>query len=229
MIYCARSAPKRKSNRRCIILDRTSPIPLYHQISEAILEPIRNGDLKPGDPIPTEQELIKTYGVSRITVRRAIYELENQGYVIRRQGLGTYVAPSGVRRGAANLSGFSEEIASWGMKPESKLIALRREPASASLAGRFEVPEGHPIWYIERLRYADRLIIALNVSYLNLSEEIDITEERLAEIGSLWTLLEEEGISIVDSNRTIEAIVGCVAAGLAPHLLWWVPIWAKPV
>jgi len=192
--------------RRSAILDRNSPIPLYHQISEAILHSIRKGQLKPGDTIPTEQELIKSYSVSRITVRRALQELEKGGYLIRKQGLGTYVAPSGVRRGAMQLSSFTEETASWGMKPKSKLLALRQEPAPDFIAERFEIPSGQQICYVERLRIADDLIIALTISYLNLPPEIELNPERFEETGSLWAILEHDGLIIADVDRTIGAI-----------------------
>jgi GntR family transcriptional regulator len=188
------------------MLDRTSPVPLYHQISEAILAPIRNGELKPGDAILTEQELIQAFGVSRITVRRAIHELEIRGYLIRKQGLGTFVAPPDVKRGATQLKGFSEDITSRGMKPKSKLLSLRQEPATAILAQKFDIDTGDTLWFVERLRYADEKIIALNLSYLNLPVNIKLDSQMFGATASLWGIIETLGIRISDIDRAIEAI-----------------------
>lgn len=73
-------------------LDRTSPIPLYRQIKEVILEWMRCGELMPGARLPPERELVRRFGVSRLTVRQAISELASEGVVYRIQGSGTYVA-----------------------------------------------------------------------------------------------------------------------------------------
>src|SRR5579863_1888906 len=68
------------------------PMPLYHQLKQIVRSEIERGMYKPGDRLPSEPELIQRYGVSRITVRQALTELENEGVVVRRHGKGTYVA-----------------------------------------------------------------------------------------------------------------------------------------
>lgn len=72
-------------------LHKESTVPLYRQLKEILKEAIRRGEFRPGDRLPTEMELCETFGVSRITVRQALNELANEGFLYRQQGSGTFV------------------------------------------------------------------------------------------------------------------------------------------
>lgn len=187
------------------MLDRNSPIPLYHQLSELLLGQILDGRLQPRDAIPTERELVDTHAVSRITVRRAISELESRGFVQREQGRGTFVRPPQVHRLASRLTSFSEEIAARGMVPGAQLLSFRREPAPGRVAHELQLESGAPVWMIERLRLADSEAIVVNVSYLSLPGNTQLTEEEICAEVSLWALLASKGIPMVEATRTIEA------------------------
>ncbi len=188
------------------MLDRASPIPLYHQLSQSLLTQITNGKLSPGDALPPERELTATYNVSRITVRRAVDELENEGYVRREQGKGTFVASPRIQRGILKLTSFSEDIAALGMTPGSKLLTLRREPAQARVARELSLDKGDEVWFVERLRFADSDVIGLNLSYLSLPQDITLSHSELEEEVSLWKLLAEKGIVLSESDKVIGAI-----------------------
>jgi len=188
-------------------LERNSPLPLYHQLFELLLGQIVGGQIKPHEAIPTELELSEMYGVSRITVRRALDELERRGYIQRERGRGTFVSPAHVQRAAAKLTSFSEEIEARGMRPGGRLLALRREPAAGRIAHELQVEPGTPVWMVERLRLADGECIVLNLSYLHLPDSITLTEEELTRETSLWSILERKGIRMVAADKTIEATV----------------------
>lgn len=188
------------------MLDRASPIPLYHQLSQSLLAQITTGELSPGDPLPSERELTGTYHVSRITVRRAITELEDEGYVRREQGKGTFVAPPGIQRGILKLTSFSEDILALGMTPGSELLTLRREPAQARVARELGLNEGDEVWFVERLRFADSDVVGLNLSYLSLPQDVTLTEDDLRQEVSLWKLLADKGILFSKSAKVISAI-----------------------
>jgi GntR family transcriptional regulator len=188
------------------VIDRSSPIPLYHQLSELLLNQIVEGQLRPGEAVPTEQELIESHKVSRITVRSAMAELERSGFVRREQGRGTFVAPPRIQRGIARLTSFSEEIVARGMHPDTRLLTLRRQPATGSEARTLSVEEGHTIWYVERLRLADSEPIALSTSHLNLPPPLGLTESELESESSLWAILKGKGMTFAEADRTIEAI-----------------------
>ena len=188
------------------MIDRNSPVPLYHQLSEILLSQIASGLFRPGDAIPTEKELIRTYGLSRITVREAIEELVKRGYVRREQGRGTFVAPPRIQRGVARLTSFSEEIAARGMRPGSRLLTLRQESATGRVAKELQVEEGTPVWFVKRLRLADDEIITINLSYLRLPNGVALTAAELEEEVSLWKLLQKKGVTLAEASKTIEAI-----------------------
>jgi GntR family transcriptional regulator len=188
------------------MLDRRSPIPLYHQLSQSLLAQITNGEFKAGDTLPPERELTQAFDVSRITVRRAIDELENEGYVRRVQGKGTFVAPPRIQRGILKLTSFSEDIAALGMEPGSKLLTLRREPAQRRVARELHLGEEATVWFVERLRFADSDVIGLNLSYLSLPADVTLTREELEEEPSLWKVLAEKGIVLSEADKVIGAI-----------------------
>lgn len=188
------------------MLDRRSPVPLYHQLSQSLLTQITNGEFSPGDALPPERELTTVYDVSRITVRRAIDELESEGYVRREQGKGTFVAPPRIQRGILKLTSFSEDIRALGMTPGSKLLTFRREPAQARVAKELRLQDGEEVWFVERLRFADSDVIGLNLSYLSLPQGVKLSQHELEEEVSLWKLLAEKGVLLAESDKVIGAI-----------------------
>ena len=103
-------------------LSMDSDIPLYSQLVSIVKRNISAGTLVPGDLLPSEAELCKTFDISRSTVRQAIGALESEGLVVRKQGRGTFVAEPKVRRRTENVYSFTSEISSMGMTPSSTLI-----------------------------------------------------------------------------------------------------------
>lgn len=108
-----------------ISLERTSTKPLFAQVAQSLSAAIASGDFRPGQQIPTEPEPATTYGVSRITIRRAIEELCQHGLLIKRQGKGTFVRESKTARKIAHISSFSESCRASSMVPSAEV--LRRE------------------------------------------------------------------------------------------------------
>jgi GntR family transcriptional regulator len=184
----------------------TAEIPLYRRIEEDVLAQITEGDLQPGDMIPPERELCEHYGVSRITVRRAISELETRGYVRRQQGKGTYVSRTRIQREMGRLLSFSEEMEAQGHVPSSKLLNLQHRPADKSIGSLLKLGEGEPIWIVERLRLADDEVISLSVSCLHLPLAVYLTPLELKGQSSLWSLLASKGVHITEGNTTVRAI-----------------------
>jgi DNA-binding GntR family transcriptional regulator len=187
-------------------LDRSGDIPLYRRIEKDLLTQILEGRLEPGQVIPAERELCDHYGVSRITVRRAIRELETSGYIQRRQGKGTFVSRSRIRREMGRLISFSEELRIQGRVPGSRLLNLQHRPADSAIATLLHVQEGDPIWIVERLRFADGEVASVSISYLHLPPEIYLTPMELSEESSLWAVLERKGIVISEADTTVRAI-----------------------
>jgi len=187
-------------------IDRNAPVPLYYQLKLILLNMINEGELQVGDLIPTEKELGEKYDLSRITVRAAIQELVQEGYLERRQGIGTFVAEPKLRRGIGNLTSFSMDMSRAGHKPGSLLLEFGIEKAIGAVATALKIPEGQNVWLIERLRTVDDEPISHSISYLNLPKEVVLTKEQLEKEVSLWALLEEMNIIITEVEDTVQAI-----------------------
>lgn len=138
------------------------PSPLYQQIYEEIQSSIETGEYVEGQMLPTEKELIEKYGVSRITVRRAIEDLCADGYLIKRQGKGTFVAPPHMSRAflQSNLvQSFTDLCASVSVKPGAHVISREIVPAREQEREFLGLPEGALLLYIKRIRTADDMAI----------------------------------------------------------------------
>ena len=106
-------------------LDESNSIPLYLQLKNTIKDLINSGEIQKGDRIPSEFELCKKYNVSRITVRNALSELESEGYLIKKQGKGTFVTKPKIFRPLEDTVGFTESCKNAGV--DSTSIVLKKE------------------------------------------------------------------------------------------------------
>src|SRR5438093_11585839 len=92
-------------------IDKQSPIPMYYQIMNQLREKIAEGEYSPHSTLPPERELVEIYQVSRMTIRQAITELVNEGLLVRRKGIGTFVAPPKIEQTLNSLTSFTEDMA----------------------------------------------------------------------------------------------------------------------
>jgi GntR family transcriptional regulator len=156
-------------------LDRNGSIPLVYQLGEAIRDKIVRGEYRLGEAIPTEEQLQRFYGVSRITVRLALAKLVNEGYIRRQQGKGTYVNPQGlVTRGKPKplsrdmfgVKSTTQIIQSAGMKVRTKVLYFARELPSVDVAKKLGISEKESVLHFERVRYADDRPLVLEKSWI---------------------------------------------------------------
>lgn len=187
-------------------LNRNRPIPLYYQLKQILLEGIEDGLYPIGGLLPPEMELMKELQVSRATVRRAMQELEHDGYIQRISGKGTFVLRTKLKRGLSQLTSFTEDMEEQGKSVTSKLLAYGQKIPPAKVLNLLGIRPDSPLPYVYRLRLADNIPIALNISYLNLPEGIQITETEIREVASLFSLLKDKGIHMVETDKTIESI-----------------------
>ncbi|OQY34406.1 MAG: hypothetical protein B6I38_02415 [Anaerolineaceae bacterium 4572_5.1] len=187
-------------------LNRNIPIPLYYQLKQLLLERIENGRYPIGGMLPPEMELIKEYQVSRATVRSAMQELEYDGYIQRIPGKGTFVLRVKLKRGLSQLTSFTEDMEEQGRTVTSQLLEFDKKIPPSKVSNLLGIKPDLPLIYLYRLRLADNIPIALNISYLNLPEGIHITETEIQEVVSLFSLLQDKGIRLIETDKTIEAI-----------------------
>jgi len=185
-------------------LSRIKGIPLYVQIREAIREQIERGELHVGDKLPSEEELAEQFGVSRMTARRGLDDLVQEGLLQRKHGVGTLVVSRRITRNYTRLTSFYEQAAEEGLEPSSKLLDFSVVQASADLASRLMVEPGAPVMRITRLRLLGGEPIALHVAHVARDLCPALLNEDL-EDQSLYRLYESHGLKIVWARQRIEA------------------------
>ncbi len=147
-------------------IDPTSYKPLYLQISEILRNQIKAGAYCPGDLLPSENDLLDRFPVSRNTAQRAIEDLVRDGLAIRIQGKGTYVPKSLVNFGLHRLTSFSEEMRFKGLKPSSKILRFESVKPPAEIARKLNLNPEEKAYNLIRIRYGDAYPMALQNSFL---------------------------------------------------------------
>jgi GntR family transcriptional regulator len=149
------------------ILKRGAPVPLYHQLKAALLRDIEAGCWRPGDRLPTEDALIERFQVSKITVRQALRDLAQLGYIRREQGRGTFVQGPPLEEGPRELKSFTGEMRGHGFLATSRVLEQGLLPAPADIAGRLALADDAPVFRLRRLRLADGEPMGLQTAYIS--------------------------------------------------------------
>ncbi|HPC61734.1 MAG TPA: GntR family transcriptional regulator [Verrucomicrobiota bacterium] len=181
--------------------------PKYFQISRDIIAQIQHGQLAPGMPVPSENDIIEKYKVSNTTARKALHELEKAGWVNRVKGKGTFVRDYTVVRAINRIFGFTKNMIEAGRKPSTRLIGfhLRSEDHSQTVNGRLYTMRG-PVCEIERVRYADGIPMMCETRYISLQLCPDIHRKNLEQ--SLYAIFDKEyGIQLTEINQMLSAVV----------------------
>src|SRR3712207_2384943 len=182
-------------------LDRSSPTPLYFQLSQAIERAIAGGDLPAGSRLENEILLAQRYGLSRPTVRRAVQELVDKGLLVRKRGVGTQVIQPHVRR-SVELTSLYDDLARGGEAPTTEVLSLERVPAPADIAEELDLPEGDEVVVVRRLRRSHGEPLALLTNHL--PGRFRPTVADLTEHG-LYEYLRAQGVGLRVAHQRIGA------------------------
>ncbi|MFI5709597.1 GntR family transcriptional regulator [Kribbella sp. NPDC051620] len=185
-----------------IQIDRTSPVPLYHQLAEQLTAAISDGTLRPGDPFENELAMSGRLSLSRPTVRRAISELVNKGLLVRRRGIGTTVANQMVHR-RAELTSLYDDLVREGRTPRTDVLSLVCAAQDDRAAEALSLPAGTPLVSIVRLRYAGDQPLAILRNWLP-PAMADLTTD-LLETDGLYAVLRARGIRPTVARQRIGA------------------------
>ncbi|WSB05299.1 GntR family transcriptional regulator [Streptomyces sp. NBC_01794] len=183
-------------------VDRTSPVPLYFQLSQQLEAAIERGTLTPGSLLGNEIELANRLGLSRPTVRQAIQSLVDKGLLVRRRGVGTQVVHSQVKR-PLELSSLYDDLEAAGQRPATIVLRNAFEPASAEVACALGVPEGSDVQLIERLRFAHGEPMARLRNHLP-AGLFECDTERLEATG-LYRMMRTAGITLHSARQSVGA------------------------
>ena len=190
------------------MINKNSPIPIYFQLIEMIKKSIETGELKPGDSLPTEIETMKQYEISRATVRQALLQLANEGYIRRVKAKGTFVnAPPEKSRFIGTLKGFSEEMKQKGVPHSTRVLDKSIIPAQNRVAERLQIASEAPVFYLKRLRFVQNEPVLIAGSYIPAHMCRGIEDGNFEGI-SLYELLEKKyGLVLHHGRREFEPVM----------------------
>lgn len=182
-------------------------LPAHSRIRDDLLKGIESGALAGSQRLPGETELAQRYGVTRMTVRQAMTSLVNDGLVVRRRGVGTFVARNAAqRRNMSRLTGFTEDMVGDGRQVDSRVIAQRIEPVEPELADTLELGADTFVVFIERVRSVDGIPVILQRSWIPNHRCPDLWQEELID-GSLYaTLRDRYGIDLRRADQRLAAV-----------------------
>ena len=185
-------------------LDRRSGIPLYHQIQQRLLEQIRSGELKPGEPLPSIQQIAAQMGVSQMTVRQAVGALCELGVIYSRQGKGTFISSIKLERDFRQVLSFSEETEARGAKPSSIVLEFSTQTPAQDVIEALSLREGERVFHLHRVRLSDSVPMGIESSCLpvelcpTLIETFDPTTSLYEELANQY------GIQLMVTDEVVE-------------------------
>lgn len=186
-------------------LDPNDATPLYIQLKTELQQAISDNVYTSGQKIPTETELSAQYHVSRITVRQAVQALCEEGFLLKKQGKGTFVCQRRISRKLENLMSFTRSCQANGMVPSTVVLERTVVQLTEAEQAMFQQSGDGSYLKISRLRMADLLPVMLDINYFPLPKFSFLSTEDLS--GSLYQLLKRYGIRIYAMrNMTLNVI-----------------------
>jgi GntR family transcriptional regulator len=185
-------------------LTRTEGIPMYVWIRETLRGEITQGAFRRGERLPSEHELASRFNVSRMTVRKSIEDLIDEGLLYRRHGVGTFVAYPHLERDHTRLTSFFDRAKGDGIQTAVTLLILETIPARPKVARALDIAPGDLVIRVKTLRFADEIPITVHDAHIPHKLFASILDENL-EAQHLWTLFEKCGYKVKRAIQKIEA------------------------
>ena len=181
-------------------------LPLYFRVESALRQRMHEGDLQPGDRLPSEESLAREYGVSRVTMREAMRRLHAQGYVARLRGRGTFVAervqPS---VSSTKFTGLLEDYYTEIQRVQVKSVQILEVPAPARVADALGIAARAPVTIVRRVRFLDNAPLALTTNYMTVDYGRRLREEDLYRLPLVQIFEQMLGVVFGEAVQTIEA------------------------
>lgn len=188
-------------------LDKNVPIPLYFQLKELLVAAIKDGTFKKGCLIPTEKDLSAMFEISRTTVRQAITELVQEGWLYRVKSKGTFVSTPKINQDfISRLMPFAEEMKNSGKVPRTEVLELKVVECSDKIASVLKMRTGEPVIYLYRRRFADGEPIVIVETYLPYAECSFVMDHELEKRSLYDVMSEKEEIEVYCVKRQVEAV-----------------------
>ncbi|MEM3112270.1 MAG: GntR family transcriptional regulator [Candidatus Anstonellales archaeon] len=186
---------------------RESAIPLYYQIENIIKEKINSGEYQPGDLLPTEEQLCNSFGVSRITVRKALSSLERDGLIHRKRGYGSIIRQGSLSLQPMKLTGSIEDLLAIGIKTRTRILHFGFISPPQNIAHHLQLEEDQQVLRIERIRYVKEGPLSYIINFIPFSLGKKVKARELIK-EPLMNILEKKcNLKIKRAFQIIEATV----------------------
>ncbi|NVM76328.1 GntR family transcriptional regulator [Duganella sp. SG902] len=184
-----------------------SPVPLYTQVKENLRERILDGTYPAHAKLPAESELSTIFGVSRITVRQALSDLQKEGVIFKIPGKGTFVAKPKAFQQLTQLEGFGEAMSRMGYEIYNQVTSHKAIAATPHVAQQLQVAVGAEVTEIKRIRHLNREPVSLEVTYLAQDIGERLAREDLATRDIFLILENDYGIALGRADLQVDAIL----------------------
>ena len=188
-----------------MLLDRNSAVPLYYQIHQHLLDQIESGTLKPGQPLPSEQEISSRIGVSRMTARQAVKSLCDTGIAYSRRGVGTFVSGGKQEKTSSELLSFTQEMKARHCHPSSQVLKFEKVAGDGEVASALHLAEGEKVLCLIRVRLADGVAMGVENGFLPFRMFPGLLESFDARKSLYQTLAEGYGVHMLAADEVVEA------------------------
>jgi len=179
------------------------PTPLYAQIKDILRARILDGTYQPHEQMPSESEMMAAFDVSRITVRQALSDLQNEGLIFRMHGKGTFVSKPKAFQDLGRLQGFGEAMRQMGYETFARVVSIRTVTPSPQVQERLHLPKRARATELQRLRFLNREPISLDVTWVPASIGARLAKEDLATRDVFVILENDYGLSLGHADLQI--------------------------
>ena len=198
-----------------MIIDPTSPIPLYAQVEAVLAAGIADGSYPPGTRLPNEETLIERFGVSRTTIQKTVQNLISRGLIEIRRGKGTFVIQPRITQELTELSGFVEDMHALGRNPTARVLDQQVMPATETVARRLALAVGTLVVRIQRVRLVDGMPLSFDETWLPRELGEKVISNNL-ETEPIFSLLERKyDTPLVEAEYRLEATSAVAAVAQA--------------
>lgn len=180
-------------------------VPLYQQLKHMILEHIRSGEWPRGHRVPSESELVRQHGVSRMTANRALRELTAEGFLRRERGAGSFVADALAQSSLVEVRDIAEEITTRGHRHSADVVQIEMQAATIELAEAFGLQDGAPIFHSILVHRENNIPIQLEDRYVSPTLVPDYLSQDLARQTPHAYLMAQAPLS--EAEHVIEAVL----------------------
>jgi DNA-binding GntR family transcriptional regulator len=194
-----------------MVLDADSATALYAQISRLIADEVSGGVLQRGDRLPSERDLCQRFGVSRVTLRRALADLVRQGVVESSRGRGWFVTTGVLGEPPNALQSFTETAAARGLRATARVLEATGRPATLEDAEQLAIVPGAPLFHLRRVRLLGGLPIAFDHSRVPLELAPELEQADFA-VASLYAVLQAAGLSPSRADYQVQAAAADASA-----------------